>query len=81
LPLTPLSLARLMNTTPITPFSTPVIRFEVAMPSAARPVNKAAQALVETEARAEVIRAVNAFAYATDEPPESLPGDLGPTRA
>ena len=52
-----------MNTTPITPFPTPVIRFEVAVPSAARPVNKAAQALVETEALAEVRRAVNALVY------------------
>ena len=48
-----------MNTTPITPFPTPVIRNVFFV----RPVNKAAQALVETEALAEVRRAVNALVY------------------
>ncbi len=52
-----------MNTTPISPHATPVIRFVVAVPSQARPVNKAAQALIETEALIEVRRAVNALAY------------------
>lgn len=48
-----------MNTTPVTPFPTPAIHNVFF----ARAVNKAAQAIVETEAVSEVRRAINAWSY------------------
>lgn len=49
-----------MNTTPVAPHPTTVVRFVVVLPP---PVNKAAKTVVENEAVAEVRRAVNAYTY------------------
>jgi hypothetical protein len=48
-----------VNTTPVTPFPTPAIHNVFF----ARPVNKAAQAIVDSEAISEVRRAINAWSY------------------